>query len=205
MLDRICSSCVNRAVPPRGRSAEDATWSQELALWPLELITRNLISVQETKLHSKSLYRRCLFIYPLLIPPFFLLLLFPGSAFPTTVSVNHIICNFSPLPTEASSSQALKKGDVVKIQLGAQLDGFAAVAAETLVVGATKEEPVEGKVADLLKAVQVASEVALRVMKPGAISTEVAKKIEEAVKEFGQYWAVGMRSWQGEFEGKEVE
>ena len=79
----------------------------------------------------------------------------------------------------------MKKGDVVKIQLGAQLDGYAAIVAETLVVGATKESPVEGKTADLLKAVQVASEVAIRVMKPGATNLEVARKIEEAVKEFG--------------------
>lgn len=127
--------------------------------------------------------------FAFLFPQFFFFLsstlFLSGSAFPTSISVNHIICNFSPLPSEASSSQALKKGDVVKIQLGAQLDGYAAIVAETLVVGATKESPVEGKTADLLKAVQVASEVAIRVMKPGATNLEVARKIEEAVKEFG--------------------
>ncbi len=39
--------------------------------------------------------------------------------------------------------------------------------------------------ADLIKAVKTAEEVALRVMKPGATNHEVAREIEKAIKEFG--------------------
>ena len=127
-----------------------------------------------------------------------------GIAFPTTVSVNNVICNYRPLPialpppTPAASDdkkdgdaaatapvvaqQELKAGDVVKFQLGAHIDGFASIVGETIVVAADKQ--ITGKVADLLAAVKVAEEVALRVMKPGATNIEVAKQIENAIKEF---------------------
>ena len=60
----------------------------------------------------------------------------PGDFIPTTISINNVICNWAPLPSDAESSKTLATGDVVKIQLGAQLDGYPAVAAETIVVGA---------------------------------------------------------------------
>lgn len=59
-----------------------------------------------------------------------------GVAFPVCVSVNDIVCNHSPLPTE--ETKPLKAGDIVKIDLGCHIDGYIAVAAHTLVV---KESP----------------------------------------------------------------
>ena len=59
----------------------------------------------------------------------------PGIAFPTCVSINNCICHFSPL--KGDSDVLLKEGDLVKIDLGAHIDGFIAVAAHTLVVGAS--------------------------------------------------------------------
>ncbi|KAI9450043.1 hypothetical protein F5148DRAFT_1291067 [Russula earlei] len=46
------------------------------------------------------------------------------------------------------SAQKLAKGDVVKLHLGAPIDDFAAIAAETIVVGATPESPVMGRRVD---------------------------------------------------------
>lgn len=63
-----------------------------------------------------------------------------GIAFPTCISVNNCVCHFSPLRTE--SDVKLADGDVVKIDLGAHIDGFIAVAAHTLVVGASKDKKV---------------------------------------------------------------
>lgn len=63
-----------------------------------------------------------------------------GIAFPTCVCVNNCICHFSPLKSEPAVE--LKEGDVVKLDLGAHIDGFIAVAAHTLVIGATKEKKV---------------------------------------------------------------
>ena len=58
-----------------------------------------------------------------------------GIAFPTCISVNNCICHFSPLTTELVVT--LADGDLVKIDLGAHIDGVIAVVAHTLVVGAS--------------------------------------------------------------------
>jgi len=55
-----------------------------------------------------------------------------GIAFPTCLSINEIMGHFSPCPDD---SQKLKNEDLVKIELGAHIDGFAAQAAHTVVVG----------------------------------------------------------------------
>ena len=60
-------------------------------------------------------------------------ILFQGIAFPTCLSVNHAICHFSPLVSEAD--QTLAEGDMVKIDMGAHIDGYIAVVAHTVVVG----------------------------------------------------------------------
>lgn len=55
----------------------------------------------------------------------------------------------------------------MKLQLGAHIDGFAAISAETIVVGATAQEPVTGRRADVLKAAWHAAELAMRTVKVG--------------------------------------
>jgi methionine aminopeptidase len=55
-----------------------------------------------------------------------------GIAFPTCVSVNEIIGNYSPL---ASESSLLKSGDLTKVHLGVHVDGFIAAVAHTILVG----------------------------------------------------------------------
>ena len=88
-----------------------------------------------------------------------------GIAFPTCLSVNNCVCHFSPVRSEPDV--LLKKGDVVKIDLGAHIDGFVAVSAYTTVVGATAENPATGRAADAVLAAYNASQVALRLLKPG--------------------------------------
>ncbi len=66
-----------------------------------------------------------------------------------------------------ASSLKLEKGDVVKLHLGAHIDGYASIAAETLVVGATAEDPVTGRKADAIKAAWHAAEIAMRLVKAG--------------------------------------
>lgn len=100
-------------------------------------------------------------------------------AFPTSVSVNNCVAHFSPLESDPLSSQTLAKGDVVKLHVGAHIDGFAAVSAETLVVGASASEPVTGRKADVLKAAWTAAEAAMRLVKIGnknwAVTDAVSK------------------------------
>jgi methionine aminopeptidase len=69
--------------------------------------------------------------------------------------------------SDPQASQVLAKGDVVKIQLGAHIDGFASISGETIVVGASAENPVTGRRADVLKAAWTAAEAAMRTLKVG--------------------------------------
>lgn len=55
----------------------------------------------------------------------------------------------------------------MKIQLGAHIDGFASITAETIVVGASAENPVTGRRADVIKAAWTAAEAAMRTVKAG--------------------------------------
>jgi len=88
-----------------------------------------------------------------------------GIAFPTCVSVNNVVSHFSPLESETvSSSQTLAKGDLVKVQIGAHIDGYAALQTETLIVGATASEPATGRKADVVKAAWHAAQAAIRQM-----------------------------------------
>ena len=89
---------------------------------------------------------------------FFLL----GIAFPCCISVNNCICHFSPLSSDADV--VVKEGDMVKIDLGAHIDGFIAVVAHTVVAGKDK---ITGRQADVMLAAHLASEAALRLVKPG--------------------------------------
>ncbi|ESO09959.1 hypothetical protein HELRODRAFT_156370 [Helobdella robusta] len=103
-----------------------------------------------------------------------------GIAFPTCISVNNCICHFSPLKSEADSF--LKEGDLVKIDLGAHIDGFIAVVAHSLIVGATPENKATGRKADVVLAAHLASEVALRLVKPGSEVYSVTDAIQKATE-----------------------
>ena len=55
-----------------------------------------------------------------------------GIAFPCCISVNEICGHYSPCPDDSTT---LKLEDLVKIECGAHIDGFAAGAAHTIVIG----------------------------------------------------------------------
>ncbi len=69
--------------------------------------------------------------------------------------------------SDPEASRTLAKGDVVKIQLGAHIDGFASISAETIVIGASPADPVTGRRADVIKAAWAAAEAAMRTVKVG--------------------------------------
>lgn len=125
-----------------------------------------------------------------------------GIAFPTSISVNNVVSHFSPLAyvqtpitlelsrspdeysSDASAPQKLAKGDVVKIHLGAHIDGFASISAETLIVGATESDPATGRQADVLKAAWTAAEAAMRTVKAGNKNWAVTEVVNKAVAPF---------------------
>ena len=69
-------------------------------------------------------------------------------------------------------------------ELGAHIDGFMGVVAHTLVIGSSPENPVTGRKADVIQAAYVASELALRMMKPGGENMIVTKTMQRVVAEF---------------------
>jgi len=119
-----------------------------------------------------------------------------GCAFPTSISVNNVISHFSPLPSDGRANLTLAKNDVVKIHVGAHIDGFVSVHAETIVIGASVENPVTGPRADALKAAWTAAEVAMRLIKAGEKNWTVTDAINKAVASFDCKAIEGMLSCQ---------
>ena len=79
----------------------------------------------------------------------------------------------------------MAKDDVVKIHVGAHIDGFASVSAETIVVGASEENPVTGPRADAIKAAWTAAEIAQRLIKVGEKNWTVTDAISKVATTFG--------------------
>jgi len=117
-----------------------------------------------------------------------------GIAFPTCVSVNNCICHFSPLKSDPDVT--LRTGDVVKVDLGAHIDGFIAVVAHTIVIGASETNKVTGRKADAVLAAYSAAEIALRLVKPGSDNYSVTDGIQKAAESFTCKPIEGMLSHQ---------
>jgi len=120
--------------------------------------------------------------------------LLKGVAFPTCIAVNNCICHYSPLLSEPDT--VLAAGDLVKLDLGAHIDGFIAVVAHTLCVGATADSPVTGRQADAVLAAHLASEAALRLVKPGNETNDVTKVVGKIGESFECKPVEGMLSHQ---------
>lgn len=111
-----------------------------------------------------------------------------GVAFPTCLSVNEVVCHYSPL---AAESTTLAEGDIVKIDLGCHVDGYIAVVAHTLVVPKAEAaptdapEPLPSKANDVIVAAYTAAEAALRLLRPGNKNTEVTAMIKSIADTFG--------------------
>ena len=102
--------------------------------------------------------------------------IFKGIAFPTCISPNEIVGHNSPLPEDSTN---IKEGDVVKVQLGAHVDGFGAIVGHTVVVQSNKNAAVDGKKADVVLAVYKAAQAALRLIRPGNTNKQVTHTIQK--------------------------
>ena len=103
-----------------------------------------------------------------------------GIAVPTCISVNNICGHYSPFPED---SVCLQEGDLVKLDLGAHIDGYISTAATSLVVGATAENKARGPPANVTMAAHDCMQAALRLIRPGNTNymlTEAFQKIAEA-------------------------
>lgn len=148
-----------------------------------------------------------------------------GIATPTTVSPSSHITPFTPLVSDAEDANLeIHAGELVKIQLGAQIDGFGAIVCNTIVIPKEKgEEPeVSGREADVLLATYYANELLLRLMVPPGLlasGTEEERKkaastkppsqhqiitlVEKVAKAYGVQVVQHTTTWQ--FERNEIE
>jgi methionine aminopeptidase len=115
-----------------------------------------------------------------------------GIAFPCCLSVNNVLCYNAPADVESDST--LKDGDLIKIELGAHVDGFPTLVGTSIIVGAKKEVPATGKAADLVHAANIVAKVALCLLQAGKSSTEIANILKRTTKELGVSFVEGMIS-----------
>jgi curved DNA binding protein len=113
-----------------------------------------------------------------------------GIAFPTSINVNQIVCHFSPLDDDQTT---LQEGDVVKIDVGAHIDGYIALGAHTFVL---TSQIIAGKAADVFAAAQTALHVATRLLKPGKKNSDITQAIKKITDDFGVSAAEGVLSHQ---------
>jgi len=88
-----------------------------------------------------------------------------GIAFPTTISPNDISTPYTPLPSEpAEAALTISTGDVLKIQLGAHIDGIPAIVGDTITIGSPSPAQSE-----LLLATHYVTEALLRFLLPAEL------------------------------------
>lgn len=150
-----------------------------------------------------------------------------GFSHPTTVSPSSFVTPYTPLSTdEAEAAVELKAGDVIKIQLGAQIDGFGTIVCDTIVIPSedNKSDEITGREADLLLATHYANELLLRLMVPPgllaagtdeekakaaqqkpATQTKISQMLEKVAKSYDCNIVESTTSWlfeRNEIEGK---
>ena len=101
-----------------------------------------------------------------------------GIAMPTCISVNEVMGHYSPCPDDSTT---LKLEDLVSVELGAHIDGYAANAGTTLVIGGKAKE----KKADVLKAAYDSFLAATRTIKVGSTNQDVTANIAKVCEAYG--------------------
>jgi curved DNA binding protein len=113
-----------------------------------------------------------------------------GLCFPTTVSVNNVLCNHTPFAAD-KDAVTLLTGDVVKVAVSVHVDGYPTTAARTVVVGATSGSndtaatpTLREGTANVLAATHFAINGMVRLMKPGMLNQDVTDYIMHVGKCF---------------------
>jgi methionyl aminopeptidase len=96
-------------------------------------------------------------------------------AFPLNICVNEIAAHDTAL---LNDDRRIKKGDVVKIDIGVSFDGYIADTAFTKEIGTEENQK-------LIKASEEALMQAIKSVKPNVRVSEIGRVIQEKIKEFG--------------------
>jgi len=95
-------------------------------------------------------------------------------AFPVDISINEIAAHYSPI---ANDKLTLKKGDLVKIDLGVHINGYIADTATSISIGKNKENE------ELIKAAEKALDSAIKILKPGVEQNAIGRAISGSLKD----------------------
>jgi len=95
-------------------------------------------------------------------------------AFPVNISINEIAAHYTP---EFESEKSLGENDLVKVDLGMQVNGALSDTAYTIDLAGTNEK--------LVTAAEEALEKAIAAIKPGIAVGEVGDVIEQTIKGYG--------------------
>lgn len=95
-------------------------------------------------------------------------------AFPCNLSLNEIAAHYTPYKGDDT---ALKEGDYLKVDIGVHVDGYIADTAVTFRVGMEED--------DLMEAAREALENAIATVRAGVMVRDVAKAIEDTIRERG--------------------
>lgn len=96
-------------------------------------------------------------------------------AFPVNIARNHIAAHFTPNPKDI---QVFKQGDLVKIDVGAHIDGYIADTAVTVEVDTDIHSSICDASDDALKQ-------AIKMMKPGVSLSKIGETVEKTIKSYG--------------------
>jgi methionyl aminopeptidase len=98
-----------------------------------------------------------------------------GLAFPVNISINEIAAHYSP---KHDDTITLTKGDVVKLDIGAHVDGYIADTALTL-------EIENNHYNEMIKASSDALDAAINLLKPGINLYEIGKAVQDTIGSYG--------------------
>lgn len=96
-------------------------------------------------------------------------------AFPVNISINDIAAHYTP---SNSDNLVFKKGDVVKLDVGAHVDGCIADTALTLEIGTSRY-------ADMIKSTSEALDLAIDLIKPGIDLGYLGGEIKKIINSYG--------------------
>ena len=96
-------------------------------------------------------------------------------AFPVNIARNHVAAHFTPLKID---SQKFHEGDLVKLDVGAHIDGYIADTARTIEVKTNEYE-------NLCKSSDEALQKVIDIMKPGISLVEIGKIVENTISSYG--------------------
>jgi len=96
-------------------------------------------------------------------------------AFPTCLSLNDVAAHFTPTHKDRA---VLRRGDLVKLDMGTRVDGYLADTAVTVEVGTRNWT-------ELIRASQTALDAAIEIVRPKIQTRLIGAAIERAIESFG--------------------